>query len=418
MKRLIFTLLGLYFSLSSSFGQASSEQSISDLDSLLIYAGENSPKLKSAWFRYLAAVEVAPQVGALPDPSIMFRYFLSPVETRVGAQRFGIDLQQSFPWFGTLKAREKQAGFQAEAERMQFVDEKFLLFHQIRKAYYNVALVQLSAQILRSQLQIFDEIRVQIERRIASGKAKQSDLIRLDIQRADLSEDLLHLMHQERRLDQALRSAANLPYNMNIRANLPDHIQPLADKEIRLKNVLDHNPEIQRLIYAKDAAWEQVGLAQKQSLPSFNLGISYTNVESRNVAGISDNGQDILIFPNLGLSVPLFRNKYKALQQEARLRNQAANSDLEVTRLQLLSDFTDAWEDQVHAYHRLVHFNEQIQRSEQLLSYRIAEYASGQSDLQDLLEAQRLSLQFELDKKRAMVRWFTAHSYLDYLSQS
>ena len=45
----------------------------------------------------MAALEVAPQVRALPDPTVAFGYFISPVETRVGPQQFKISLLKCFP---------------------------------------------------------------------------------------------------------------------------------------------------------------------------------------------------------------------------------------------------------------------------------------------------------------------------------
>ncbi|MBA7555902.1 hypothetical protein ES705_48594 [subsurface metagenome] len=47
------------------------------LDNYLITAAENNPGLKAKFNEYMAALEVAPQVSALPDPQFAFSYLIS-----------------------------------------------------------------------------------------------------------------------------------------------------------------------------------------------------------------------------------------------------------------------------------------------------------------------------------------------------
>ena len=55
-----------------------------ELDGYLKLGAENNPGLKAKFAEYNAALEKVPQVGTLPDPTISFGYFITPVETRVG----------------------------------------------------------------------------------------------------------------------------------------------------------------------------------------------------------------------------------------------------------------------------------------------------------------------------------------------
>ena len=57
------------------------------LDRYLVEAAENNPGLKAQFSEYMAALERVPQVGALPDPTIAFGYFIQPIETRLGPQQ-------------------------------------------------------------------------------------------------------------------------------------------------------------------------------------------------------------------------------------------------------------------------------------------------------------------------------------------
>ena len=64
-----------------------------DLPTLIQLAYERNPRIESARTEWQAAVEKLPQITSLPDPMLMYGYFLRNVETRVGPQRHRL----SFP---------------------------------------------------------------------------------------------------------------------------------------------------------------------------------------------------------------------------------------------------------------------------------------------------------------------------------
>ncbi|MDZ7774712.1 MAG: hypothetical protein U5L09_03395 [Bacteroidales bacterium] len=70
-----------------------------------------------------------PQASSLSDPAFSLGVFLSPVETRVGAQRTKFSLTQMFPWFGTLKARGDAAALRAEARFQEFLEARNRLYY-------------------------------------------------------------------------------------------------------------------------------------------------------------------------------------------------------------------------------------------------------------------------------------------------
>ena len=99
-----------------------------ELDNYLNIGAENNPGLKAKFLEYNAALEKVPQVGTLPDPTISFGYFISPVETRVGPQQAKFGITQMFPWFGTLNAQEDVVIERAKAKYEVFEEAKSKLF--------------------------------------------------------------------------------------------------------------------------------------------------------------------------------------------------------------------------------------------------------------------------------------------------
>ena len=106
------------------------------LDDYFRTAAENNPGLQAKYKEFEAALQKVPQVSTLPDPTFSFGYFVSPVETRLGAQRAKFSLTQMFPWFGTLKAQGDAVALMAEAKYQSFLDARNQLFYQVAAAYY------------------------------------------------------------------------------------------------------------------------------------------------------------------------------------------------------------------------------------------------------------------------------------------
>ena len=135
---------------------ASKAQDKDILNQYLQMAAESNPGLQASFQRYYAALERIPQVGALPDPKVMIGYSVLPIETRVGPKRFDMQMSQSFPWFGTLKAKKDQASKEAEAQYEVFLQMEKELLYQVKVAYYALYVNQKSVSITEDYLDILN----------------------------------------------------------------------------------------------------------------------------------------------------------------------------------------------------------------------------------------------------------------------
>ena len=109
----------LVFASITSFATAQEQ-----LNNYLEQAAEKNPGLKARFNEYMAALEVVPQSNSIPDLQVAFGYFIKPVETRVGPQRFKISVSQMLPWFGTTGAKEDVAVQAAKAKFEAFQEAK------------------------------------------------------------------------------------------------------------------------------------------------------------------------------------------------------------------------------------------------------------------------------------------------------
>ena len=123
MKKLIFSVIGILL-ISALIAQSPNRY--------LKMAAEHNPGLMSKYKLYLSALEAVDQQAALPDPTLSFGYFISPVETRVGPQQFRLSLTQMFPWKGTIPLKKQAATLEAQMRFEEFMEAKNRLFFEVK----------------------------------------------------------------------------------------------------------------------------------------------------------------------------------------------------------------------------------------------------------------------------------------------
>jgi outer membrane protein TolC len=160
------------------------------LDQYLVMAAENNANLKSLFIQYHAALEKTPQAGILPDLTVMFSYFIHPVETRVGAQKAGISVSQAFPWFGQLGAQEQVAADMARVKYEMFQDAKNKLFFEVKTAYYDLYILKATTSITEENIKFLESYRELANVKLESGKSSAVDLLRVEMDLAELENQL------------------------------------------------------------------------------------------------------------------------------------------------------------------------------------------------------------------------------------
>ena len=140
------------------------------VDPYLEIAANHNPELKASFNDFMASLELAPQARGLDDPRITFGYFIQPVETRVGAQRASIGLNQTFSWFGTLKAKENLACQMIEARYAEFQNTKLKLYRDVRVAYNELYFLHQAIRLTADNLQVLSSFKELARVNFESGK--------------------------------------------------------------------------------------------------------------------------------------------------------------------------------------------------------------------------------------------------------
>ena len=395
------------------FGMGSAQSFSQTLDDYLQTASENNPKLKSAYAQFEAAMQRAPQVSSLPDPSVTMSAFGRMIETRVGAQEARFSLSQMFPWFGTLQAKEDASVLMAEAKFQNFLDMRNQLFFEIKSVYAELYAIKETIQLKKKNLTILDSYHELSLSRFKSGHAPMVNVIKVDIQReAAITE--IELLEE---IMKPLETRFNLILNRepDIAVQIQDTLM-FKNYEILMdpKELFENHPSITGLEKQKESYEMQQIVAQKEGLPMLGLGIDYSIISKRTDANPEMNGQDA-IMPMLTVTLPIFRKKYRAAKKEAEFMASSMEQEQEAQKNELQSAYELTLYDLKKAEQLIALYEKQLVSSGQASKLLISGFSNSIIDFEEVLQMNQDILMLQTQEVEAIKNGFKAKAKLDYL---
>jgi len=384
-----------------------------ELDQYLVIAAENNPGLQVKFKEYMAALEVAPQVRTLPDPQAAFAYFISPVETRVGPQQVRFSVSQMFPWFGSLQAKENVANQDAKAKYEAFLESRSRLFNEVRSNYYNIYFNRRALEITMENLEILSSFKKLANIKVETGKVSAIDEYRIEMETGDMENRLALLKDNQHVLEVMFVNLLNTDSEIEI--TTPEILWTI-DLDLRKDQVWDtintNNHQLLAISLQQEGLIFRKELAEKVGKPDFSIGFDYT------VVGQGENnlaGTDALLFPKVGITIPLYRNKYRALVNEVVYLQEAKESE-KIDRINFLENILElSWKDYMDSDRRIDLYNTQQHLAKQSLALLETEYATGNKNFEEILRMERKWLTYGLELEKARSDKQAAISFINYL---
>ncbi len=375
----------------------------SELSDYLAYAAINNSGLEAAFNNWKAALERIPQVEALPDPRFTYGYFIREVETRVGPQRQSFAISQVFPWFGKLDLRGDAASEAARAAGKRYEAARLRLFFEVKSAWYEYYYLARGIDITRQNIQLVQHLESVARGRYRAAAASHPDVVRAQVEIGKLEDRYRALADLREPLAARLNAAMNRPVDMPI--PMPGSIGlpavQLVGEEL-LDSLIDSNPELEALDFEIAARQRDIELAKKDFYPDLMLGVSVIDTGSAAMRDVADSGQDPVL-ASVSINIPIWREKYEAGVREARLRHQAARRHRNETANSLSSElkmrlyrFRDA-ERKINLYGKTL-----LPKAEEALKVTESGYRAGTGTFADLVDSQRILLEFQLEHERAL----------------
>ncbi|MEX2349489.1 MAG: TolC family protein [Flavobacteriaceae bacterium] len=386
------------------------------LDDYLKEAAENNPELKAGYAGFEAALQKAPQVASLPDPTLTVSAFGRMIETRLGAQEARFSLTQMFPWFGTLKAQKDAATAAAEASFHRYINQRSLLFVDVKTRYAELYVLEKNIALKEENLNILESYRELALSGFRSGNAPMVNVVNVDMEREaaiteiELLKDIKKplevqfnlLLNRERELPVIIADSLRLGQNL------------ASMKEQDNDNSFEAHPTLVALDSEKTALNNRITAIEKDGLPKFGLGVDYSIISKRTDANPEMNGQDA-IMPMVSVTLPIFRKKYKAAKKEVEFMQVEVEARQTAQRNNLQSSYEMTLYELNQAEKLLKLYESQLERIDQATRLYVTGFANNTGDFEEVLRMNQQKLLLQTQQFEALKNGFIAQAQLEYL---
>ena len=449
-----------------------------DLDNYLEIAAENNPELKASFNRYLASLEKVPQVGSLPDPQSSMGFYLKPMAIVGGNQVANIQVMQMFPWFGTLKLAKDEASEMAKAKYEVFNAAKADLFYQVKENYYQLMKLDYEIILVEENMELLESLEklalVKFQSPTLGGSSqgmKSSGSISASSSGNMNSSGggmtgMSTTQNSASNAAQSSQSASSMPVSMgsngtglqdvlrvrmeileqqNKLALLQDQRQTteivfnsLLNRDMKTSVVITGSPEIHSLPYEKLVIADSIlannpmlamlekditayelmeQKSRKMGMPMMGLGLSYMINQEREGNTFMMNGND-MVMPMVSVTIPIYRKKYNAMQNEARLMQEAGKQQSIGLKNNLLVQYRSLIQALDDAERRISLYEEQEELAEKTSDLLLANFTSTGGDYEELLRMQYKILDYGFKHIEAVTDYNTSVALAEKLMNS
>ena len=442
-------------------------------DSLMHYlelATKNNPTVLQRYNEYQASLQKVPQVGSLPDPQLEMGVFLSPMELMAGYQVADIKLMQMFPWFGVLKNAKDEMSLMAKMKFEAFRDAKLQVFYDVQLVWFDLYKVRQNIRISEKNLELLKTIErltlvkfrsgstggssavsgrnmsgngIQSTTSVSLGMNSMSDgsgastasrpatssatmssatitsglseVYQIQIEAASLEDNIASLRNEEQVAMARFNSLLNRPQKTQVARVEFLPVEPLVIAYLSVTDsMFIRNPMLVMLAYEQQSLTARTKMQKQMGLPMVGVGLNYSIISKSEMSTSAMNGQD-MIMPMLTLTLPIYREKYKAMQAETKFLKTASKQNYQATANMLQSQYYEALQQYYDAGRRLKLYESQSQLAKKSLDITIKLFTSSASGLSDILRIRQQLLDYELKQVEAVLEYNKAETLIKRL---
>jgi outer membrane protein TolC len=371
-----------------------------------------NPGLQASKLRWNASTERIVQERALDDPVIGFTYFGEQVQTRVGEKQAGLAASQKIPFYGKLRLKGEVARNEANVSGERYRTLERVIVAKAKSAFYELYWAHKSISINEENRNLLKRFVKIAEVKYATGKATQQDVLKAQVELSKIINELISLEQLKETAVARINTLLNLHPDSPI--GTPEEVD-IAELTVSLEDLYEKakevSPDLSILKYKIEREKAAYKLAKKQYYPDFTFGFIYTfinDLPSDVMSSPSGEGRDSYR-GTLSFNVPIFqKRKYDAGVREANARLKSSKMAYKNRENMTLFEVKD-FHFKVQTAERLVKLYRDsiIPQAKQSLKAAESGYQAGQVDFLNLIDSQRVLLDFNLAFYRAVAEFGT-----------
>ena len=362
----------------------------STADDYANYALTHNPGLGAALSRWKAALEKVPQMRSLADPKFSYQ--------RDGSfKQDTYSLMQMFMWPGRLDAESTAMLEMAHSSEQMYQAQRLALAARVKKMLAERWYLQRALLVNERNQSVLSQVEQQANLRLSSGLAAQSDVIRAQLECERAKTELLQMRLMLAPMDAELNAMLGRPTGASLPpAPAPSEAGDATDINALIATMHENSPDLRSMQHELDSAHAAVQAAKLSRVPDVEIAGMYMNDDY----GMEAKGAQVTI------TLPIWNEKYDAKNKEALANLRAATRNLADKTLMMEADLRGAWAGVEDAQRRIDLYGKTLgPKGQQYLESLLANYISNNaasSSISNLIEAEHLQREFELNKERAM----------------
>ncbi len=363
----------------------------STLSNYLTYAMLNQPKVRAAYFDWLASIERITQARSFPDPQFAFQMDVQGAVTSIMPGLMG-----NIPWPDKLRVGAEIASAESQGKYFTFQSAVLESAFAVKRAYYQLYFLTEKVRVNRETLQLLGGLEQLARSQNEVGKVTLQDVLRAQIEQDRLRTELANLEDSRTSLLAQFKAALGLKLQAAdppVPTRFESTTLDLTSDQI-FATALARNQRLKAMESDVRAAEASILLARKSRWPDFSLGF---------MADVKSD-PTLYRFPgNPGtLSLPIWRDKLAAQLAEAQAGKRSAEARLDAEQIALAVDFAERSFLYREATRNLELLDQQLlPKARRSLEVARSSYLAGQSDFFNLTDTERTLLEFELNKVEA-----------------
>ena len=361
------------------------------LSNFLHFAILNQPQVEAAYFDWAASVQRITVERSLPDPRLTF-------ETDIADMVMSLmpGLMMDFPGPGKLKAAADVATAESEAKYFAFESAVLSTAFAFKKAYYNLHFLDAKIRVNQETLRLVSDLERLARTQNEVGKVTLQDVLRAQIEQERLSTEIANLEDSRSPLLEAFKASLGLMVGdaaPAVPAKFESTPLGLSSEQV-FATALTRNPRLKAMEAEVRRADASLRLAYKARVPDFSLGLE-----------ADAKASPVIYRPQVGVTLPIWRDKIAAQIAEAQASKRAAEARLTAEQIMLAVDFAEKSFMFREASRNVQLLQERLlPRARQSLEVAQSGYTSGNVDFLNLLDAERTLLEFQLGEVEARVQ--------------
>lgn len=393
-------------------GVAFAQDSATSLQSLITEARQNNPAIKASEMAIATARYGPKQASALPDTEVTVQHF------SVGSPRpfagysnsdfayIGFGAAQEIPYPGKRALRAKVAEHEVGISGAEKNVVVWDVLTRLKLAYFQVAASQQVIAFLEKNQETAAQIEQAAEARYRVGQGAQEDVLRAQLQRTKLLNELSMQRRENAQAQAALKALLNRPVGSPEVIAETLHVRRVPTPETLVQALADKNPELQVNAERISQGHAAVELAQREKKPDFGVQYMWQHTASE--------FRDYYM-ATFSIKLPN-RSRLRAAEGEAQAKVAQADAEKQARLKQMESDLGEqiaiaqTSEQQLRVYDDGL-----IPQSEAALNAALAGYSAGKQEYQGLLASFADTIQLAIERERTLAEHESAIARIEGL---